>query len=94
MSGGNHTLNLRLKNTESNLDRWLKHQAEKVLKDIGIEEGHVILDFGCGSGSYSIPAAKIVGKKGKIYALDKDEDALNDLTALSLNYIRCLVLNG
>jgi len=80
MSGGNYTLKLRFKNTESNLDRWLKEQAEKVLKDIGIEEGQVILDFGCGSGSYSIPAAKIVGQKGKIYALDKDEDALNDLT--------------
>ena len=29
-----------------------------------------MLDFGCGTGDFSIPAAKIAGKKGKIYALD------------------------
>jgi ubiquinone/menaquinone biosynthesis C-methylase UbiE len=33
-------------------------------------EGQVVLDYGCGAGSYSIPAAKIVGSLGKIYALD------------------------
>ncbi len=73
------TLKQRFKNTESNLDKWLKEEGEKLLKELGIEEGHVILDFGCGSGSYSIPAAKIVGQKGEIYALDKDENALNGL---------------
>ena len=31
---------------------------------------------GYGTGSYTIPAAKIVVENGKVYALDKDERAL------------------
>jgi len=42
----------------------------KVLQKLGIDEGQTVLDFGCGSGSYAIPAARIVGEKGRIYALD------------------------
>ena len=38
-----------------------------------------MLDFGCGYGIYTIPAAKIVGEQGRVYALDKDKDALDDL---------------
>lgn len=42
----------------------------KQLQKVGIKEGQTILDFGCGSGSYAIPAARIVEEKGRIYALD------------------------
>jgi ubiquinone/menaquinone biosynthesis C-methylase UbiE len=45
-------------------------KPEEFLKRIGILEGQLVLDYGCGAGSYSIPAAKIVGSFGKIYALD------------------------
>jgi len=38
---------------------------------MGIKRGQTILDFGCGSGNYANPAALIVGRKGKVYALDK-----------------------
>jgi len=41
-----------------------------ILKEVGIEPGFVILDYGCGTGSYSIPAAQLVGESGKVYALD------------------------
>lgn len=40
-----------------------------------------MLDFGCGSGTYAIPAAQIVGKRGRVYALDKDRRALDELMA-------------
>ncbi len=36
----------------------------------GIKEGDIVLDYGCGIGFNTIPAAEIVGKKGKVYALD------------------------
>jgi len=51
----------------------------KILQTIGIKRGQTVLDFGCGSGTYTIPVAKIVGKKGKVYALDKDKNALDNL---------------
>lgn len=41
-----------------------------VLKEAGIAPGVCVLDYGCGSGSYLMPLAELVGKSGKIYALD------------------------
>jgi ubiquinone/menaquinone biosynthesis C-methylase UbiE len=35
-----------------------------------IEEGQSFLDYGCGTGDFAIPAARIVGRQGKVYALD------------------------
>ncbi len=35
-----------------------------------VEEGQSFLDYGCGTGDFTIPAARIVGKRGKVYALD------------------------
>ena len=35
-----------------------------------VQEGQTFLDYGCGAGSFTIPAARIVGTKGKVYALD------------------------
>jgi len=41
-----------------------------ILKEVGIKPGFHVLDYGCGPGSYIIPLAELVGKSGKIYALD------------------------
>jgi len=49
-------------------DRFTR--PEKILAKAGIRRGQRILDFGCGGGSYAIPAAKMVGEEGKVYALD------------------------
>jgi ubiquinone/menaquinone biosynthesis C-methylase UbiE len=43
---------------------------ERVLEEIAIEPGFKILDYGCGPGGYTVPAAEMVGAEGKIYALD------------------------
>ena len=50
-------------------DLWHGNLRAK-LEKIGIREGQTVLDFGCGPGSYTIPAAQIVGEKGRVYALD------------------------
>jgi ubiquinone/menaquinone biosynthesis C-methylase UbiE len=42
----------------------------KILNEVGIKPGYKILDYGCGSGSYINILADMVGKSGKIYALD------------------------
>ncbi len=43
---------------------------EEILKEIEIKQGYKILDYGCGPGSFTLAAAKLVGSTGKIYAAD------------------------
>ena len=57
----------------------LESRALEVLKRIGIRKGQTVLDCGCGYGTYTIPAAKIAGEQGRVYALDKDKEALDEL---------------
>ncbi|PIE90020.1 MAG: hypothetical protein CR997_08560 [Acidobacteria bacterium] len=42
----------------------------------GIEKGFQVLDFGCGLGFNTIPAANAVGKEGRVFALDISELAI------------------
>ena len=63
-----------------NWNEWLRGHTEEVLTEIGIQKGQIVLDFGCGSGIYAIPAARLVGEGGKVYALDKNEEALKTVT--------------
>jgi len=56
----------------NDVEKWLKKHGEEFLRSIGIKRGQRVLDFGCGSGNYTIPAALIVGREGKVYALDKE----------------------
>lgn len=42
----------------------------KKIEKTEIKEGSIVLDYGCGPGSYSIAAAEVIGNKGKVYAAD------------------------
>ena len=42
----------------------------KILEKAGLKPGQTVLEVGCGPGFFTLPAAKIVGKKGKVYAVD------------------------
>ncbi|MEA3253867.1 MAG: class I SAM-dependent methyltransferase [Chloroflexota bacterium] len=57
----------------------LESRIHKILERIGISKGQVVLDFGCGRGTYTIPVARIIGEGGKVYALDKDRQVLDEL---------------
>ena len=53
-----------------NLLLWIFRNPYKLLKAAGLRYGQKVLEVGCGPGFFSVPAAKIVGENGIVYALD------------------------
>ena len=53
---------------------WRRISGQSILRKWGrtnlVKEGQTFLDYGCGTGSFTIPAARIVSTSGKVYALD------------------------
>src|SRR4030066_1546004 len=41
-----------------------------------LREGDVVIDVGCGTGGLTVEAALQVAPKGKVYAFDEDEEAV------------------
>jgi ubiquinone/menaquinone biosynthesis C-methylase UbiE len=80
------------------IERWERDGGVKFLKKIGLKYGQRVLDFGCRVGHYTIPAAKVVGDKGIVLAVDKELQALKELekkaTANDLNNIRIIKTSG
>lgn len=64
---------------ELRFKRRLDRNASTVLAEAGVRTGQAVLDFGCGSSTYTIPAAKLVGEEGKVYALDISRKALDKM---------------
>ena len=48
-----------------------------------LKEGDVVFDVGCGSGSVTVEAGMQIGKTGKIFAIDYDQNAI-ELTQKNL----------
>lgn len=42
----------------------------QALNAAGLQEGQKVLEVGCGPGFFTIPAARMVGERGSVYALD------------------------
>jgi ubiquinone/menaquinone biosynthesis C-methylase UbiE len=57
--------------------KW--QNPEAILNSIGLKAGMAFVDVGCGAGFFAIPAARIVGSKGKIYGIDANPNAINAL---------------
>jgi precorrin-6B methylase 2 len=58
---------------------WIKHKGPQLLSALGIEPNHLVLDFGCGEGNYTLASANQVGKQGKIYAIDDNSSHLKTI---------------
>lgn len=57
--------------------KW--QNPDSILASIPLRQGDVFFDVGCGDGFFSIPAARIVGACGKVYALDVSPEAIDRL---------------
>jgi ubiquinone/menaquinone biosynthesis C-methylase UbiE len=49
---------------------------EAILALIGLWDGMVFVDIGCGEGFFALPAARKVGPEGRVHAIDIDADAV------------------
>ncbi len=54
---------------ESRLRQWLMNPM-KTLRGAGIQPGQTVLEVGCGTGFFTIPAAQLIGDKGCLVAMD------------------------
>lgn len=63
----------------SEKDRRINQNPEEILLNIGLKEGMYFIDSGCNDGYFTLPASRIVGNNGKVWAIDIDSDALNKL---------------
>jgi len=52
---------------------------EETLIKIGLNKNQIFIDIGCGIGYFSIPASKIVGHEGKVFALDTSKEMIEEL---------------
>lgn len=57
--------------------KW--QNPEAILSSIGLSSGFTFIDIGCGGGFFTLPAARIVGEKGKVYGLDTNADSITNL---------------
>jgi ubiquinone/menaquinone biosynthesis C-methylase UbiE len=48
----------------------------RLLEAAGLKSGQKVVEVGCGPGFFTIPAAKMVGEKGLIYAVDVNHLAI------------------
>ena len=60
------------------IEKWLETTGKTMLQTIGIKAGHIVVDFGCGDGMYTLPCSQLLGTKGKIYSLDKEKTKNSD----------------
>lgn len=54
---------------ESRLRAWL-FDPVKSLKGAGLEAGQSVLEVGCGTGFFTLPAARMIGEEGRLVALE------------------------
>jgi len=52
---------------------------QRRLKKIPLKAGMAVVDYGCGPGRYTLPAARLVGSKGKVFAVDIQPLAINTI---------------
>jgi len=51
--------------------RYRFFAPEKALEDAGIRPGQAVLEIGCGTGFFTIPAARLLGRHGSLVAVDR-----------------------
>jgi predicted methyltransferase len=71
--GNSKIINLIFKpagaNMESRSRHWL-YPPLRTLRDAGVQPGQTVLEVGCGTGYFTLPAATVIGDQGRLIAID------------------------
>lgn len=62
---------------ETERRQW--QNPEAVLDAVGLKPGFTFVDIGCGNGFFTIPAARLVGNKGRVYGVDMGHEAIEEI---------------
>ncbi len=68
-------------------EREEEERTDLAVKALGLKEGDVVADIGCGSGYYSSRMARVIGPKGLVYGVDIQQEML-DLLARKMKMLR------
>lgn len=74
-----HKFDAKNKHKLDNEKRRKMLPPEQTLISLGLKEGDTMADIGCGIGYFTVPASKIVGENGKIYAMDIHPEMLEEV---------------
>jgi ubiquinone/menaquinone biosynthesis C-methylase UbiE len=58
-------------------EREREEQVSKLMPSLEVKPGDVVADFGAGSGFHTMKLSKLVGEKGKVYAVDIQPEMLD-----------------
>jgi ubiquinone/menaquinone biosynthesis C-methylase UbiE len=48
----------------------------RTLRDAGVQPGQTVLEVGCGTGFFTLPAATLIGDQGRLIAMDVISDCI------------------
>lgn len=63
-------LSFKLMNLIFRIIDFIYPYIDKRVEKFGIKPGMTVVDYGCGPGRYTIRFAKLVGRHGKVFAID------------------------
>jgi ubiquinone/menaquinone biosynthesis C-methylase UbiE len=57
-------------------EREREENVSKLMEILDVKEGNVVADLGAGTGHHTVKLAKLVGAKGKVYAVDIQKEMI------------------
>jgi ubiquinone/menaquinone biosynthesis C-methylase UbiE len=74
-----HKFDIKDRHKLDNAKRREMLPPEKTLISLGLKKGDIMADIGCGIGYFTIPASKIVGDSGRVFAMDIIPEMLQEV---------------